>query len=68
MSNPGYVRPDGFPEWANSQEDETLIGSAVAYFAGLTELNQRIVFGTRATCESFVRTQSLQHKQHQPGK
>ncbi len=50
MSGEKYQRPEGFPNWVVSTEDEALVGEAEGYGASERVLN------SKASCESFVST------------
>ncbi len=62
MSNQAYVRPDGFPLWVNSSQDEGLVGNVIAYFGQLklSDHERRMVLATKDACEGFIRGQSQQ--------
>ncbi len=48
MSSEKYQRPEGFPNWVDSREDEALVGEAEGYNASERVLN------SKASCEIFV--------------
>jgi hypothetical protein len=50
MSSEKYERPDGFPLWVDSEEDEGLVVDAIALDA------TNIVFSSKKNCERFINT------------